>query len=82
MDIVENELSDAHKNDTKIRLQWLIYENKTLESVGGYDNNAVGHHVRKYLKIIMTKLGEIAECAIINKCSNDKKFNRICINVA
>lgn len=73
-------------NDVKIGLNWVIFPNN--ESKRDYDkikysiNNETAFTIYKYTSCIMTLLGKIAECVVIDHCNNNTNTNMICINIA
>lgn len=71
----------------KIGLKWFIFPNdkeferdfkRYKEDFGNKTWNIISH----YTKCIMQLVGQLAECVIVDHCSNDGDINRVCINIA
>ncbi len=71
----------------KIGLKWFIFPNekeferdfhKHEEDFGKKTWNIISH----YTRCIMQLVGQLAECVIVDHCSNDGNINKVCINIA
>ena len=71
----------------KIGLRWFIFPNnkeferdfeRNEKNFGNKTWNIISH----YTRCIMQLVGQLAECVIVDHCSNDGDINRVCINIA
>lgn len=71
----------------KIGLKWFVFPNekeferdfcKHEEDFGKKTWNIISH----YTRCIMQLVGQLAECVIVDHCSNDGDINKVCINIA
>lgn len=82
------QFSKKETEQTKVILKWLIFENnnKELKKNFKYIENKIDYNIifniRQYTKCIMKLLGELAECMIVDRCTSNKEFNKILINIA
>ncbi len=74
-------------NKEKIGLRWLLSPNPNKEFERDYQRhedefgNKTSNIIAKYTKCIMTLVGQLAECVIVDHCCNNENINRICINI-
>ena len=71
----------------KIYLRWVIYPNDK-ELKRDYDGikNDIGNKTKlaisDYTRCIMSLLGKLAECVVIDRCLHNRNTNIICMNIA
>lgn len=87
VDFHNNYNSPRANEEAKIYLRWFIYpNNKELERDYNYIKDDMGSEtwnaIYKYTRCIMSLLGKVAECVIIDHCINNRNTNIICMNMA
>lgn len=71
----------------KIGLRWIVFPNdKEFERDYQRHRDDFGNKtwsiISHYTRCIMQLVGQLAECVIVDHCSNDGDINRVCINIA
>ena len=85
---VGNDYHSPKANEkAKIYLRWFIKPNdKELERDYNYIKDDMGRKtwsaICKYKLCIMSLLGKVAECVVIDRCINNRNTNIICMNIA
>lgn len=87
VDIHNNYNSPKANEEAKIYLRWFIKPNdKELERDFNYIKDDIGNKtwfaIYKYKRCIMSLLGKVAECVVIDRCINNRNTNIICMNIA
>lgn len=86
IDINSDEISTKANQEAKIVIRAKLF--KTKEFIKDYKSieNSIGGKTRfiisQYITSIMQMLGRIAECLLIDECTNDATNNMICMNIA
>ena len=84
---IAEDFSIKANEKAKIGLKWFIFPNEKefekdfkryKEDFGNKTWNIISH----YTRCIMQLVGQLAECVIVDHCSNDGNINKICINIA
>lgn len=88
MVVISNEYESPIANEkAKIYLRWFIKPNdKELERDYNYIKDDMGRKtwsaIYNYKRCIMSLLGKVAECVVIDRCINNRNTNIICMNIA
>ena len=84
---LEGELSAAIRDDVDICLRWEAFPNdkeiqRDFKRIQDNISEKTHQMIKHYNRCIMTWLGRIAECVIVDRCTNDLNTNIKCMNIA
>lgn len=78
-----NRCFDVDTVDVLVTLRSVVFPNeKELQIVRPTQSLAVWEMVQRYTKCIMQIVGNLAECVLVDSCTNNSEINRICMNIA
>ena len=71
----------------KVALKCIIYPNdadalKVYQQIYRQNDQHTAYLISQYTRWIMQLLGKLAECMVLDHCSEDPDFNIVCMNIA